>query len=240
MKRAMIAVVLIGGIAGAAVIEGGRKGGSGGSVVDVLAELVGKDVNADSYTATATTGPAFNATGNLVDAVRLGTSPRATIGTCQSGSVCIGPDDLGYATKLYVWGDIITQMVQVRDSIDVLGNAAILNNNGPVRIVDTDGLSINGSTPIKARYILPGIVVDFEPVPNGACGDPVDIPVPEAKAGDFVGIQAEFDYGEDAPDVTVRGLRAPADGIVRVKACNASFMTEEDPPSGPYKIRLER
>ncbi len=233
----VLAVLLAAGAAGAAVFGGGGNGAA--AVVDVLSDLVGKNVVANSYTATNTTGPGFQSTGDRVDAVRLGTNPRATIGTCQSGGVCIGPDDLGYATRLFVWGTIGTQAMQIRDNLDVLGNAAILNNNGPVRVRDTDGFSVNDGTPLKGEYALKNNVIDFPEVSNGSCNS-LDYPLSDAKVGDLVGVQAEFDYGDDAPDVTVRGGRVPVDGTVRIRFCNSSPMTQEDPPSGPYTIFLRR
>lgn len=240
MRRAIFVggMVLLSGVAVAGVFGGG--GGGAGAAVDVLAELVGKNVNAASYTATTTTGPAFIATGDRVDAIRLGSGSRATIGTNAAGDIFIGPNDFGYTTSLYLWGGIVTQGIQVRSVLDVLGPGAyITNNDGMVQVFDPDGFSINGSTAIKALYIEPPAVIDLPQVSNGSCST-MDYALAKAKVGDFVGVQAEFDYGEDAPDVTVRGGRVPVDGTVRIRFCNSSPMTEEDPPSGPYTIRLER
>lgn len=236
MRRAIFVggMVLLSGVAVAGVFGGG--GGGAGAVVDVLAELVGKNVNANSYTATTTTGPAFVATGDRVDAIRLGSGSRATIGTNATGDVFIGPNDFGYGTTVTVWGSITTQSMQVRDNIDILGNAAILNNNGPVRIVDMDGLAINGGTPLKG-IVRTSATLDFPSISNNKCIT-MDATVSEAQVGDFAMAEASFDLPED---VTVRASHSvTVAGTVTIKACNHSSILAEDPASGPYLIRLER
>lgn len=210
-------------------------GGSGGGAVDVLAELVGKNVNANSYTATNTTGPGFQSTGERVDAVRLGSNPRATIGTCQSGAVCIGPDDLGFATRLFVWGTIGTQAVQVRDNLDVLGNAAILNNDGPVRILDTDGLIVNNTTPLKGRLAV-AVTFDAAAISNNAC-NPQAVTVSGAQVGDFAQVNANFAL---PAGVGIQGVRVTASNTVEVNFCNVTSGGSLDPVSGSYLFLLER
>lgn len=237
MKRALLVggMVLLSGVAVAGVFGGGSGGGVG-AVVDVLAELVGKNVNANSYTATTTTGPAFIATGDRIDAIRLGSGSRATIGTNASGDIFIGPNDFGYTTSLYLWGGIVTQGIQVRSVLDVLGPGTyITNNDGVVQVVDPDGFKINGTTPLKG-IVRASVTVDFPAIPNNDCVS-VTTAVAGAQPHDFVDAIADFDLPED---VTVRAEYVVSAGQVKLKACNHSNEAAEDPDSGAFIVRLER
>lgn len=238
MKRALVvcSVVLLSGVAVAGVFGGGGGGGAG-AVVDVLAELVGKNVNANSYTATNTSGPGFMATSDRTDAFRLGTHPRATIGPCYPGSpdVCVGPNDFGYTSKFTVWGDIVSQGIQVRDNIDILGNASILNNNGPVRLNDADGFVLNGGTAQKGHNV-DTFTLDLAPIPNNSCLT-VLVAWPLAQLHDRVKLTVDFDLPDD---VIVTPERVPEAGQVRLKACNISNEASQNPDSGPFIIELDR
>lgn len=234
MKRALVAVVVL--VSGAAVA--GVFSGGGGAMVNVLAELVGENVNAASYTATSTTGPSFVSTGDRVDAARLGTHPRATIGPCEPGApdICVGPNDFGYTSKFRTWGDIIAQGFQVRDNIDVLGNAAIVNNSGPVRITDTDGLVVNATTALKGRVAVP-VTFDSASINNGTCLDQA-VTVAGAVVDDFVtSAYAAFTL---PPGVSVDNAFVTATNTVELRLCNVDPSTPRDPASGLYKFVLER
>lgn len=234
MRALFMAALLVAGTASAQTFPGG--GGSGAaSSVDVLAALVGQNVSANSYTATATSGTAFQSTGDLVTAVRLGTAPRATIGTCSGGGVCIGPDDFGFTTKLYVWGDITTQTVVARTFLDVQGSAYIINNSGPVRVTDTDGLVVNGGTALKGRVAL-AVTFDSASINNGTCLNQA-VTVAGALVGDFVRVNADFAL----PDtVMVGNARVTATNTVSLRLCNIDPALPADPASGPYNFALER
>ena len=227
-------LVLVATGAAASAISSGGNGGAA-SAVDVLAALVGQNVNANSYTATATTGTAFQSTGDLVTAVRLGTAPRATIGTCSSGGVCIGPDDFGFTTKLYVWGDITTQTVVARTFLDVQGSAYIINNAGAVMVTDTDGFVVNGGTPLKGRVAV-AVTFDSAAINNGTCLAQT-LTVTGAVLGDAVGVNADFEL----PDTVMIGnARVTAANTVSLRMCNVDVALSKDPVSGPYNFVLER
>lgn len=230
----VLAVLLVAGAAGASVFGGG--GGGAAAVVDVLAELVGKNVSAASYTATTTTGPAFVSTGDRVDAVKLGTAPRASIGTCNGGAICLGPNS-GSDTGVYVSGFIVSRSQQVQGEMDLLGdNAYLRNNSGPVRVRDADGFSINDTATIKG-IVRTSATLDFPSISNNKCVT-LDASIPEAQVGDFALAEAAFETPED---VTVRVSHAvTVAGTVTIKACNHSSLMAEDPASGIYLIRLER
>jgi hypothetical protein len=234
MRVALLALLLASAASAAQPFPYGR-GASAPTPADVQAALVGRMISADSYTATTATGPAFTAANNLVNAIQLGTGPRATIGACQSGAICIGPDDLGFTTRLFVWGTIGTQMVQVRDSLDVLGNAAIINNDGPVRIGDTDGIVINGTTALKGRVAV-SVTFDSAAISNNAC-NPQSVTVTGALAGDFVSVNANFAL---PTGVVLGNARVTSANTVELTLCNVTTGGTLDPASGPYLFKLER
>lgn len=227
-------LVLVSGVAVASAISSGGSGG-GGSAVDVLAELVGKNVSANSYTATATTGPAFFSTGDLVDAVKLGTGPRATIGTCNGGAVCVGPVS-GSDTGFYVSGFIVARSAQFTSEVDLLGdNAYLRNNSGPVRVNDVDGLVVNGTTPLKGRVAV-AVTFDSAAINNGTCLAQ-SLTVTGAVVGDAVGVNADFDL----PDTVMIGnARVTATNTVALRMCNVDVALPKDPVSGTYNFVLER
>lgn len=233
MRRALLVGVVL--ASGAAVA--GVFGGGGGAIVNVLAELVGKNVNAASYTASSTTGPSFVSTGDRVDAYRLGTHPRATIGPCAPGGpdVCVGPNDFGYTSSLRVWGNLSAQGFVVRDNIDVQGSAAIVNNSGPVRVTDTDGIVLNGGTPLKGRVALP-VTFDVASIAAGACVDS-EVTVTGAVVGDSVRVNADFAL---PANVGIGNARVTAADTVELRLCNNSLLLPRDPASGPYNFVLER
>lgn len=236
MKRALVVgvVVLLSGVAAAGVFGGG-SGGAAAAVVDVLAELVGKNVNANSYTANNTSGPGFQSTGDRVDAVRLGTGPRATIGTCNGGAICLGPNS-GSDTGVYVSGFIVARSQQIQGELDLLGdNAYLRNNNGAVRVNDADGFVINGTSPLKGIDRATA-TVDFPAIPNNDCVS-ITTAVAGAQVHDFVDALADFDLPDD---VTVRAEYVVSAGQVKLKACNHSNEAAEDPSSGSFIIRMER
>lgn len=243
MKRAIIVcvLVLLSGVAVAGVFGGSGSGGAG-AVVDVLSELVGKPVVASSYRATTAQGPGFFADGVLSCVLDLGAGPRNCLGTNVSGDILLGPDDGGAGTHVRIAGDVTAiSATLVNGGLNLLNNAVIYNGQPgkPVAIQEEEGFRVNDGTPLKGEYALKGNVIDFPMVSNGSCSS-LDYALPGAKVGDLVGVQAEFEFGDDAPDVTVRGGRVPVDGTVRIRFCNSSPMTEENPPSGPYTIYLRR
>lgn len=236
MKRALVFMVLAAGVAGASVISSGGNGG--GAAVDVLAELVGKNVSASTYTATTTTGPAFQSTGNVVDAVRLGTGPRASIGTCNSGGICLGPNDGTIGTMVFVSGSVVANSAQIRGPLDMLGvDAYLINNNAsdPVRVEDLDGLRINGGTPLKKRLVVP-VIFDSAAISNNAC-NPQAVTVPGALDGDFVDVNAQFAL---PGGVGIQGVRVTASDTVELNICNNTAGGALDPDSGSFLFRLER
>lgn len=233
MKRALLAMVLLAAFADAAVMGGG---GAAGAAVNVLAELVGKNVNATSYTASSTTGPAFVATGDRVDAARLGTHPRATIGPCEPGApdICVGPNDFGYTSKFRTWGDIIAQGFQVRDNIDILGTAAIVNNSGPVRLNDADGFTINGGTPQRGR-IAGSVTFDSAAIGAHDC-EPQTVTVTGAALHDITTVSADFQLPKG---VGLQGGRVSAVDTLELNLCNNTDGSL-NPVSGPYLFELVR
>lgn len=226
-------LVLVATGAAASAISSGGNGGAA-SAVDVLAALVGQNVNANSYAATATTGTAFQSTGDLVTAVRLGTAPRATIGTCSSGGVCIGPDDFGFTTKLYVWGDITTQTVVARTFLDVQGSSYIINNDGAVKVIDADGLVINSTTALKGRVAV-AVTFDSASIAANGC-NPQTVTVTGALANDFASVNANFALPSG---VGIQGARVTATDTVEINLCN-NTVGALDPASGSYLVKLER
>lgn len=229
-------LVLVSGVAVASAISSGGSGGAG-AAVDVLAALVGKDVNANSYTATTSTGPAFYSTGDLVNAVRLGTAPRATIGVCNPGQpdVCIGPNDFGFTSKLVLWGDFTTQTIVARTFLDVQGSAYIINNAGPVMVTDTDGLVINNTTPIKGN-VMARVTFDFPSITNNACSVQ-SVTVTGAALQDAVHANADFSL---PADVSIGNARVTAANTVELKLCNHSSSGPQDPVSGAYVFEFRR
>ena len=210
------------------------SGGSG--MVNVLAALVGQNVSASTYTATATTGTAFQSTGDLVTAVRLGTGPRATIGTCSGSDVCIGPNDFGFTSKLYLWGDFTTQTVVARTFVDVQGASYIINNDGAVKVTDTDGLVINSTTALKGR-VAAAVTFDSASISAGTCLDQ-DVTVPGALVGDFV-TSANADFALVA-NVAVGNARVTDVDTLSLRLCNNDLLLPRDPASGTYRFVLER
>lgn len=226
------ALVLVSTVAVASAIS---SGGSGGGTVDVLAALLGQNVSAASYTATATTGPAFFSSGDLVDAVRLGTGPRATIGTCNGGAVCIGPTT-GSDTGLYLSGFFVARSAQFTGELDMLGdNAYLRNNNGPLRVNDTDGLVINGTTALKGRLAV-AVTFDAAAISNNTC-NPQAVTVTGAVVGDFAQVNANFAL---PTGVGIQGVRVTATDTVEVDFCNVTSGGSLDPASGSYLFLLER
>lgn len=236
MRTKILAGVLVLVATGAfasAISSGGSGGGTG--TVDVLAALVGQNVSAATYTATTSTGPAFFSTGDLVDAVKLGTGPRATIGTCNGGAVCIGPLS-GSDTGLYLSGFFVARSAQFTSEVDLLGdNAYLRNNSGPLRINDVDGLVINGTTALKGRVAV-AVVFDSASINNGTCLAQ-SVTVTGAALGDSVGVNADFDL----PDTVMIGnARVTATNTVSLRLCNVDVALPKNPDSGPYNFVLER
>lgn len=231
-------LVLASGAAVASAITAGGSGGGGASPVDVLAALVGQNVNANSYTATATTGPAFNSTGNLVDAYRLGTGPRATIGTCNSGGICLGPNDGSIGTMVFISGSFVSKSAQVQGPLDMLGvDAYLINNNStdPVRVEDADGFRINGTSPIKG-VARASVTYDAPALSNNTCS-PQSVTVTGAALGDYVTVNADFAL---PTGVAIGNARVTAANTVELTLCNITAGGALDPTSGPYLFRLER
>lgn len=226
----MKALLLIASLLPVLAFGQGKPPGSGGTCsLSPTANAIAK-----TYTATATSGTAFQSTGDLVTAVRLGTAPRATIGTCSGGGVCIGPDDFGFTTKLYIWGDITTQTVVARTFLDVQGSSYIINNDGPVRITDTDGVTINNGTPQKGRVAV-SVTFDSAAIGANTC-NPQTITVSGAALNDHTNVTANFQL---PVGVSLNGGRVTATDTVELNLCNATAGSL-DPVSGPFLVKLER
>lgn len=232
---AFFAVLALGsGVAMASKIGAGGGGGVG-AAVDVLGALVGQDVNANSYTATTTTGPAFISTGDRVDAVKLGTGARASIGTCNGGAICLGPST-GNSTGVYVSGFIVSTSQQVQGELDLLGdNAYLRNNSGAVNVRDTDGLSINDTTPVKG-VVLARVTFDFPSITNNACSTQ-SVTVTGAALQDYVKANADFAL---PADVSIGNARVTSANTVELKLCNHSSTGPQDPASGAYNFEIMR
>lgn len=236
MRALLMAAWLLAGAASAQTFPGGG-GGGGGAVTptDVQAALVGQAISASSYTATTATSPGFQCSQDLEACVRLGTGLRATIGTCNGGAVCVGPPT-GSDTGFYVSGFVAARSAQFTSEVDLLGdNAYLRNNSGPVRINDTDGLVLNGTTPLKGRVAL-AVTFDSASINNGTCLAQA-VTVTGAVAGDFVRVNADFDL----PDTVMIGnARVTSANTVSLRLCNLDVALPKDPASGPYNFVLER
>jgi hypothetical protein len=238
MTGGLVVLALGSSVAMADKITSGGGSGSGGGVVDVLAALIGKAVNADSYTATTATGPAFTSANNLVNAIQLGTGPRATIGACNTGGICFGPNDGAIGTMVFISGSLVSKSAQVQGPLDMLGvDAYLINNNGsdPVRVEDVDGFRINGTTPLKGRVAV-SVTFDAPAINNNSC-TPSTVSAPGARPGDFVSANADFFMGDD---LFVGGVRVTANDSVELTICNVNTSVTTDPPSGTFLIKMER
>ena len=236
MKRALGAVVVLltASVAGAAVFGGG--GGGAGAVVDVLAELLGENVSANSYTATTATGPGLQCNGNLASCVRLGSGTRAYLGTNSSGDILLGPDDGSNATGVRISGYVRALSAQFIGPVDLLAdNAYLTNNAGVLRLYDLDGISFNDTTPLKGRVAL-AVTFDSAAINNGTCLAQ-SVTVTGAALGDSVKVNADFEL----PDTVMIGnARVTAPNTVALRLCNVDVALAKDPVSGPYNFVLER
>lgn len=123
------------------------------SVADILAALVGQNISANSYTATASSGSGFSCSSQLESCVDVGPGACNYIGTDASGRIRIGT-----SCSPEVWlGDGTTRIqpgnVQVINGALFVSGSYIQNaSTGAVLIDDADGLEINpqASTPTCA------------------------------------------------------------------------------------------
>lgn len=233
MRALLMAACLLAGAASAQTFPG--SGGGGATPTDIQAALVGMAISASSYTATTATSPGFQCSQDLEACIRLGTGLRATIGTCNGGAVCVGPPT-GSDTGFYVSGFIVAQSAQIQGQLDLLGdNAFIRNNSGPVRISDTDGLVINGTTPLKGRDLV-SVTFDSAAISNNTC-NAQSVTVPGTQATDFVEVNARFALPSG---VGIQGVRATGANTVELNLCNNTAGGALDPASGTYLFKLER
>jgi hypothetical protein len=237
MRTFLLATLLASAASAAQPFPYGR-GASAPTPADVQAALVGRMISADSYTATTATGPAFIATNNLVNAIQLGTAPRATIGSCNATGICLGPNDGAISTMVYISGSLVSKSAQIQGPLDMLGvDAYLINNNGSdaVRVEDVDGFRINGTTPLKGRVAV-SVTFDSAAISNNAC-NPQTVTVTGALAGDFVSVNANFAL---PTGVVIGNARVTSANAVELTLCNVTTGGTLDPASGPYLFKLER
>jgi hypothetical protein len=231
----LLAALLLSGAASAQIFPGGGGGGGAVTPTDVQAALVGQAISASSYTATTATSPGFQCSQDLEACIRLGTGLRATIGTCNGGAICIGPNS-GSDTGLYLSGFFVARSAQFTSEVDLLGdNAYLRNNSGPLRINDTDGLVINATTPLKGRVAV-AVTFDSAAISNNAC-NPQAVTVTGAVVNDFVSVNADFAL---PAGVGIQGARVTAADTVELNLCNNTTGGALDPASGSYLFKLER
>jgi hypothetical protein len=119
------------------------------SVADILAALVGQDISADSYTATASSGSGFLCSSALAECVDLGPGAANTIGTNGSAEILIGNSNAVIAR----FGDsTLVQSGQITLTNGALTvNGSVIRNlsTGAVFVDDPEGLEITpqASTP---------------------------------------------------------------------------------------------
>lgn len=238
MRTILFVAALLGAsLARAQTFPGGGGGGST-SPSDVLAALVGQDVSANTYTATATTGPGFSADAVLTCAFDLGPGGRNCLGTNLAGDVLLGPDDGGSGTEVRVSGSISALNLNlVNGNLNLVNNAVITNPQPgkPVAVVEEEGLSINGTTPLKGRLAV-SVTFDSAAISNNDC-NPQAVTVTGAALNDFVQVSANFALPKG---VGLQGARVTAANTVELNICNNTSGGSLDPASGAYLFLLER
>lgn len=113
------------------------------SVVDILAALVGQNISANSYTATASSGSGLSCSSQLESCIDLGPGSCNYIGTDSGGRVRIGAS---CAPEVWI-GDGTTRMQP--GNVQILNGALFLNNTyvqnlsgGSVLIDNTAGFQL--------------------------------------------------------------------------------------------------
>lgn len=192
---------------------------------------------AKTYTATATSGTAFQCTGDPETCLRVGTHPRATIGPCEDGSpdICFGPNDFGFTSKGRLWGDFTAQTFVARTLIDIQGPGSYLtNNNGPLNLFDSDGIVINNTTALKGR-VAASVTFDSAAIGANTC-NPQTITVAGAALHDHTGVTADFQL---PVGVSLNGGRVTEANTVELNLCNSTGGSL-NPDSGPFLVELTR
>lgn len=236
MQALIIVLALASSAASAQPFPG--SGGGGTSPADIQAALVGQAINADSYTATTTTGPGFSANAVLACALDLGPGSRNCLGTNLSGDILLGPNDGGAGTEVRVSGSVSALNLNLTNGfLNLVNNAAITNPQPgkPVYVTEEEGLVINNTTPIKAHLAVP-VTFDSAAISNNTC-NPQTVTVTGAATGDFVSVNANFAL---PTGVSIGNVRVTAANTVELTLCNVTTGGTLDPASGTYNFTLER
>lgn len=210
-----------------------NQGGSGG----VCTLSPSTQAVTTSYRATTTTGTAFQSDAVLECAFDTGPGARNCIGTNVAGDVVFGPPS-GNTTVGRIYGSFyVSNIIQAGGQVDVFGSSSHLANTFPatgVKVTDTDGFQINGTTAIKG-WVQVAVTVDVASIAAASCATQ-SVTVTGAATNDAAWGNANFAL---PLGVLIGNVRVTATNTVELTLCNVTAGAL-DPDSGSYIFRLSR
>lgn len=231
----MRALLLLALLPAMALAQGRPNQGGGGGVCTLNPAT---QAVATSYRATTTTGTAYQVDAVLTCGIDLGPGTNNCIGTNVAGDVILGPAS-GNSTTGRIYGSFyISNILQAGGQVDVFGSSSHLANTFPataVKVTDSDGFQINGTTAIKG-WVQAAVAVDFAAINNSACATQ-SVTVTGAATGDGAWANADFAL---PLGVSIGNVRVTAANTVELTLCNSTTAGPLDPSSGNFIFRLSR
>lgn len=138
-----LGLVVAGNVVAPAVARAQFAASGGATVGVVLAALVGQDVTAARFVASASSDTGYKCNAALTDCVDLGPGANNSIGTDGSGKVILGAGgvptvEFGITGNVSISGNGGIGITNT--ALNLVNNAYITNSVGPIRLDDADGV----------------------------------------------------------------------------------------------------